>query len=296
MDHIDGLLCAEETLGSPWIRENAELNYTGLLGDHSDDDGLLADFPLQDENAIMCLFDKEVYHMPDTGYVAALQSENVGEARLRAVEWMFKIHHHYNFSPLTITLAVNYLDRYLSKYFLAKRSCKAWMFQLLSVACLSLAAKMEELDVHIIQDFEIEDPEHIFDAKTIQRMELAVLSSLGWRMNSVTALAYVEFLLHRVNIGKHLQRSLLNRITELLLGTLKETAFIDYRPSAVALSATSFALEESLPLQAEMHKRTLLQQFPLEKDKLGKCYKLMEELVVDPVCLCGLCLSRNFTV
>ncbi|KAJ7550321.1 hypothetical protein O6H91_07G094900 [Diphasiastrum complanatum] len=286
MDHMEGLLCAEELIGSPLIRENAEFDYSSSSGDHHEDGdrSFFTDFPVQDENAIMCLFEKEVCHMPDTGYIASLQAEDASGVRLQAVDWMFQVRKRYDFGPLTIALAVNYLDRYLANYFLEKRPWKAWMLQLLSVACLSLAAKMEEVHVPTLQDFQIEGLEHIFDDITIQRMELAVLSSLGWRMSSVTAFAYVDFLLHRVNIGKHQQRSIMNRVTELLLETLSETAFTNYRPSIIAISATSCAIEELLPLQAEMHKRTLLQQFPIEKDTLERCYGLMEELVVDPLC------------
>jgi cyclin D1/2/4, plant len=92
------------------------------------------------------------------------------------------VYAYYNFGPLTACLAVNYLDRFLSQYelpvsitsssfFYRKKlpimpsisvifdppkvtlvpmsfqEGKAWMTQLLSVACLSLAAKMEETAV-----------------------------------------------------------------------------------------------------------------------------------------------------
>ncbi|KAJ7543854.1 hypothetical protein O6H91_09G078000 [Diphasiastrum complanatum] len=284
MDNMDGLLCAEEMVESPWIGETAEFIHCNLAADHSEDDcGFFTEFPVQDDAAIACLLEKELSHIPGKGYVAALHSADVCSARSNAVQWMLKVHRLHRFGPLTITLAVNYLDRYLSKHVLS-RSWKAWMIQLLSVACVSLAAKMEELEVPLLQDLQIEGVENIFDARTIQRMELAVLSSLGWRMSSVTAFAYVDFLFHKLALNRDMQKSLLTRVTELVLGTLPEPDFLDFRPSILAVAATGCALEESIPLQAEMHKFNLSNLFPVEKDKLEKCYMRMEELVVDPLC------------
>ncbi|KAJ7553652.1 hypothetical protein O6H91_06G107200 [Diphasiastrum complanatum] len=280
---MEGLLCAEEMVASPWIGENAEFSYCELAANLSEDDrGFFTDFPVQDDAAITCLFEKELSHMPGKGYVAALHLATICSARSNAVQWMLKVHRLYKFGPLTIMLAVNYLDRYLSKHLLS-RSWKAWMIQLLSVACVSLAAKMEEHEVPLLQDLQIDGVANIFDTRTIQRMELAVLSSLGWRMSSVTAFAYVDFLFHKLGINRDTQKSLLARVTELVLGTLPESDFLDFRPSILALSATRCALEETVPVQAEMHKGTLIHLLPVEKDKLEKSYMLMQELVVDPL-------------
>lgn len=50
-------------------------------------------------------------------------------------------------------MAVNYLDRFLSLYQLPEG--KSWTTQLLSVACLSLAAKMEETYVPPSLDLQV---------------------------------------------------------------------------------------------------------------------------------------------
>ncbi|KAI8017255.1 Cyclin-D3-1 [Camellia lanceoleosa] len=44
--------------------------------------------------------------------------------------------------------------------------------QLVAVACLSLAAKVEETQVPFLLDFQVEESKFIIEAKTIQRMEL----------------------------------------------------------------------------------------------------------------------------
>ena len=59
-----------------------------------------------------------------------------------------------------------------------------WAARLLSVACVSVAAKMEECQVPALSGFDAGD--YDFCSASIRRMELLVLSTLGWRMGAVT--------------------------------------------------------------------------------------------------------------
>lgn len=71
------------------------------------------------------------------------------------------------------------------------QSGQPWVMQLLSVACLSLAAKMEEIRVPPFPEFPA--GEYQFDSGAIQRMELLVLNTLEWRMSPVTPFVYLSF-------------------------------------------------------------------------------------------------------
>lgn len=68
---------------------------------------------------------------------------------------------------------------------------KYWAVRLLSVACLSLAAKMEEFKVPLLVDFPMED--YCFEGKVIQRMEVLVLNTLEWEMNLITPFHYFDY-------------------------------------------------------------------------------------------------------
>lgn len=57
----------------------------------------------------------------------------------------------------------------------------------------------------------------MFEAKTIQRMELLVLSTLNWRMQAVTPFSYVDYFLHKLNGGNATPRSWLFQSAELIL-------------------------------------------------------------------------------
>ena len=74
-------------------------------------------------------------------------------ARREAVEWMLKVNAHYSFSALTAVLAVNYLDRFLFSFRIQNEM--PWLTHLAVVACLSLAAKVEETHVPLSVDLQV---------------------------------------------------------------------------------------------------------------------------------------------
>ncbi|KAL8217705.1 hypothetical protein R6Q57_021078 [Mikania cordata] len=74
-----------------------------------------------------------------------------GDHRRAAVEWILKVVSHYSFTALTAVLAVNYLDRFVDRFEKMETEKKPWMTQLAAVACLSLAAKIEETHVPPLQ-------------------------------------------------------------------------------------------------------------------------------------------------
>lgn len=78
---------------------------------------------------------------------------SLANARRDAVGWILKVNARYSFAALTAVLAVNYLDRFLCNFEIQTE--KPWMTQLVSVACLSLAAKVEETDVPLLLDLQV---------------------------------------------------------------------------------------------------------------------------------------------
>ena len=75
-----------------------------------------------------------------------------------------------------------------------------WAARLLAVACVSLAAKMEEYRAPALPEFRADD-EYDFSCDSIRRMELLVLSTLGWRMGGVTPFDYFPCLSSRLRRG-----------------------------------------------------------------------------------------------
>ena len=100
------------------------------------------------------------------------------------------------------------------------QSEKLWAIRLLSVACLSLAAKMEELKVPMLSEFFLED--YNFESKFIQRMELLVLNTLEWRMCLITPFAFLHFFITKL-CKESPPSNILSRTVELILAITRGT-------------------------------------------------------------------------
>ena len=61
---------------------------------------------------------------------------------------------------------------------------------------------------------------YVFEAKTIQRMEIMVLSTLRWKMNPVTPLSFLDYITRRLGLKNHLCWEFLKRCERLLLSVL----------------------------------------------------------------------------
>ncbi|RCV10865.1 hypothetical protein SETIT_2G142900v2 [Setaria italica] len=128
----------------------------------------------------------------DDGYGGAAGRE-------AAVGWACRAAARLGFSALTAALAVAYLDRCFLAGGALRLGDRPWMARLAAVACVALAAKVEETRVPLLLDLQLcaaagADPAdaYVFEAKTVRRMELLVLSALGWRMHPVTPFSYLQ--------------------------------------------------------------------------------------------------------
>ncbi|KAG2663589.1 hypothetical protein I3760_16G039100 [Carya illinoinensis] len=207
---LDALYCSEEH----WEGEVGEVCFHGE--DEVEDNfyGVNTDiepnrFPLisldqqetfRDDGQLVSLLSKELQN--DQLFENLKNDPYLAGTRAEAVEWMLKVNAHYSFSVLTAILAVNYLDRFLSSF--RSQAGKPWMIQLAAVACLSLAAKVEETQVLLLLELQGEDTRYVFEAKTIKRMEMLVLSTLQWKMNPVTPLSFLDYFIRRLGLKSHL--------------------------------------------------------------------------------------------
>ncbi|PHU20447.1 hypothetical protein BC332_11598 [Capsicum chinense] len=232
--------------------------------------------PLQSDECLVLMIGKECEHMPNGDYLERLRNGDLDMgARDEILDWIAKAHSHFNFGPMCAYLAVNYLDRFLSAYELPEG--KAWMMQLLGVACLSIAAKMEETVVPLSLDLQGGDAKYLFEAKTIQRMELLVLSTLKWRMQAITPFSFIEYFVKKLNSDQDASRSLINKSVQLILSTLKGIHFLEFKPSEIAAAvAISFAVKVET-VESEKALSALVDQH-VQKDKVMKCVELIREL------------------
>ncbi|XP_072972861.1 cyclin-D3-1-like [Typha angustifolia] len=252
--------------GNSWVLGERR----GFYGD------FFLDFPLQSDECLALLVEREIQHLPRGDYAERLVTGGLDlSIRRDAVDWICKVHGHYSFGPLSAYLAVNYLDRFLSAYELPQG--KAWMAQLLAVACLSLAAKVEETDVPLPLDLQVGEPKYVFEARTIQRMELLVLTTLKWRMQSVTPLSFIDFFLYKLNDGNVPSKLLLSQASELILSMAKGIDFLAFRPSEIAAAVALTVLGEAHILDVE---KAVISCIHVDKGRVLRCYEVIQDMIL----------------
>ncbi|XP_030454504.1 cyclin-D5-1-like [Syzygium oleosum] len=271
-DSLSSFLCQESEAclddGGP-VEEDEE-----AFIDPSDRDDGSGDCCLDDEEYLQMLFDRET----GSGFKrdeGVDPGKRVWPARFEAVSWILKTREAFGFRFQTAYLAMTYFDRFLSRRCIDSE--KSWAIRLLSVACLSLAAKMEELSVPLLSEYETED--YYFQSKVIQRMELLVLNTLEWRMGSITPFAYLHHFVAR--FPKELpQSTVASKSVNLILGIMKEINLVDHRPSSIAAAATLAALDDSLTRNALECKISGNYSFhqSLDIDAVFSCYIQMRSL------------------
>ena len=100
-----------------------------------------------------------------------------------------------------------------------------WPFQLLSVACLSLASKLEEPRAPLLLELQIFQTKFVFEPKTVQRMEIRVLTNLNWRLRSVTPFDFIDYFASKLPCSSGSMDDLLARVisisSDLILNTTR---------------------------------------------------------------------------
>lgn len=250
-----------------------------------------------DDEFVEALLRREVsFGIKSPSASSAMIPNWIKSARSEAIAWFLNMRDFFGFRFQTVYLSVTYVDRFLSTRSIASQ--ESWVIPLLSVACLSLAAKMEECSVPSLSEFQLEEYE--FESKVIQRMELLVLSTLGWRLGSITPFAYIQHfiaklsnesskcdlvpraveLIYTLMRGNHLSISCsVHIISILILFLTAEMYLTDLRPSVIAASAALTAADKRLSRKdVELKINSICSAEFFDLDDVCSCYSVMQEL------------------
>ncbi|KAL3504846.1 hypothetical protein ACH5RR_034687 [Cinchona calisaya] len=282
---MSSLLCAEDNISVFGDDDDDEVFDMGEFEDRCHQEKLQMNgfygeeilngltLPMLSEECLVLMIKKECEHLPASDYLKRLKNGDLDfDARQGAIDWIKQVQAHFNFGPLCLYLSLNYLDRFLSAY---EQPAKSWMMNLVALACLALAAKMEETEVPLIVDLQVGDSK-LFDAKTIQRMEILVLSTLNWRMQSVTPFSFLDYFLKKISGDESSSRTSIARATELILSTFKGIDFLEYRPSEIAAAVAISVAGEAQAIDTETAISALIKH--VQKDKVIKCVELIKGL------------------
>ncbi|XP_019431105.1 PREDICTED: cyclin-D4-1-like isoform X2 [Lupinus angustifolius] len=231
----------EDTMWYPSYRRN--LNQTEHFAVEPNEFLLL---PLQSDESLNLMVEKECYHLPREDYLNRVKNGDLDFGdRKEAIDWI-------------------------------QKKDRAWTMQLLAVACLSLAAKIDETKVPMPLDLQVGESDFVFEAKIIQRMELMVLNTLKWRMQSITPFSFIDYFLSKVNDDQSQIRSSILRSIQLILSTIRGIDFLEFKPSEIAAAVAISVVGETKTVHTEKAISVLI---PLvEKERVLKCVKMLQEL------------------
>jgi len=157
-----------------------------------------------------------------------------GKMRAVLIDWLVEVHHQFKLLQETFYMTVFIIDRYLT---LDGMSVKRGKFQLLGVAAMFVASKVEEMYAPEIGDF-VYITDNAFTAAEIRHMELKILNVLNFALGRPLPL---HFLRRNSKAGDVdiLQHTLAKYFTELVQ---VEYDFAHLPPSQVAASSLYLAL------------------------------------------------------
>lgn len=148
---LDTLYCLEDNIHLEEEKQREDDDYIGTTSKPNFSDVVLSEQDLfWDTQELSSLLAKENLNNLS---ISLSNNPSLASSRGEAVDWILKLNLHHSFSTLTALLAVNYLDRFL--FTLRFQNDKPWLTQLVAVACLSLAAKVEETHVPLFVDLQV---------------------------------------------------------------------------------------------------------------------------------------------
>ncbi|CAJ2643901.1 unnamed protein product [Trifolium pratense] len=236
-----------------------------------------------EEEYVRLLIQKEIAFGFKKDENLVFEEDSVKRGRFNAINWILKKTEALDFHFETAYLSVTYLDRFLSKRFIDGE--KDWAIRLLSIACLSLAAKMEEYNVPGLSKFQLDD-NYFFDGKVVQKMELFVLSTLDWNMGIITPFSFLSFFIKMFcNESSSSSNPIVsNTMQPIFTVIMEEINLMDHKPSVVAAAATLVALDKKLTIEDVRLKMNSISQHPLlEPNDVFACYNLIQRLYEDKI-------------
>ncbi|KAF7803574.1 putative cyclin-D6-1 [Senna tora] len=222
-------------------------------------------------SSISKLFALESDHMPTYHHCFSFRCEAIS-----LISQFLQLQFSCNLDPFVAYLAVNYLDRFVSRKEIEQG--KPWLLRLIVISCLSLASKMNNIPFSL-SDLQIEGC--IFEAQSIQKMEFLILGALKWRMRSITPFSFLHFFISLAELelkDPSFKQALKHRASEIIFNAHYDIKFVGFKPSIVAASALISASHEVFPLQYSAVRASITACEYLHQETVSKCFNLMQEM------------------
>ncbi|KAE8654837.1 putative cyclin-D6-1-like isoform X2 [Hibiscus syriacus] len=231
--------------------------------------------PLLNFNSSLFLLEPD--HMPTQNYINTLEACHLHiSLRREAISSISQF--SCKLGLFSSYLAINYLDPFLSSQTkLVLQQPQTWILRLVSISCLSLAAKMTKLEFPL-DDFQV-DGGFAFDAQAVERMEYLILGALKWRMRSITPFSFVSFFISLFKLKEvPVSQAIKARALQLIFKAQIDTKLLEFESSIVAASALLFASHELFPLQFPSFRKAISSCSYVNKENMIKCFNSVQKI------------------
>lgn len=233
---------------------------------------------LDDERVLRNLLDVEEKYAITASYFKCVQTDIKAHMRPMVATWMLEVCEDQNCQEGVFSLAMNYMDRFLSMVNIHRSQ-----LQLLGAVCLFLASKMkdsrplaaEKLCMYTAQSISLQE---------VTSWELLVLSKLKWDLWAITPHDFLDYILRRLPYVRD-DTTMIKRHSQTFM-TLCATDFnfSMHSPSIIAAASVGAAVRGLMDtanqwtslndLLARLHDIT-----NIETDVIRSCLDQIEEML-----------------
>ncbi|GFP78904.1 cyclin-d5-1 [Phtheirospermum japonicum] len=217
-------------------------------------------------------FRKETHFRPDSDENQVQKwSKNI---RLEALKWILQTRVLFGYHYRTAYLSLIYFDQFFGKTWFSEKP--TWTSRILSIACLSIAAKMEEQKARSFTEYHVDG--YSFQGIAVQRMELCVLSTLGWNMVVITPFTYLTYFVTKFCVEKSRHQEIVTQAADLVLRIMEEINVAEIRPSIVAAASILAAYDHRFDKTMLENKIDAIPRW--ECEQTFSCYCLLQQTLM----------------
>lgn len=192
-----------------------------------EDPGMCAEYA---QEIIEYLMGREKVFMPSADYID-LHPELKWNMRTILVDWLIEVHSSLRLLPETLFLAINFMDRFLSR-----RVCNLSKFQLVGLAALFVASKTEEITCPSISGF-MKMTDGAFQETEMLHAEQYMLQILDFDIWAPGPLTFIRRI-SKIDEYNYENRTLAKFFAEV---ALLDHMFLKFPPSLIAAASMFLA-------------------------------------------------------
>ncbi|XP_063223499.1 G1/S-specific cyclin-D2-like isoform X2 [Bacillus rossius redtenbacheri] len=190
-----------------------------------------------DDRVLQNLLSREERYSPSPSYFSCVQTEVTPDMRRVVAEWLLEIAEEQQCQEGVVSLAMNYMDRFLTAC-TVKRS----HLQLLGAVCLLIASKLRE-PCPLAADLVVYYGDSSFSLHDLQMWELLVLVKLKWDIAAVTPQDFLHYILRKLPVDASWDLHMIIRHAQTFVAiSARDHSFLVYLPSMIAAASLAAAL------------------------------------------------------